>query len=115
MGAPSQQAPEKISFDYPDEHPDAGSGDAESRGGDHRESCNNGTQGHNSYVMGNPSGNPLPSDSVAEMGEGDEIYDYGLNESMEVGQTGNQLGYGINGPAAGGGIDRNTGHNSGKA
>lgn len=92
-----------------------GDSEAESRGGDHREIQDNGTQNHNSNVQGAWSGNSFPpiSDPHASTeqepdGAGYEISDLGLDETTEVAGNKDQLEYGVTGPAAGGGLDRNT-------
>ena len=101
--------------------PDLSSGGS---AGDERPIQDNGTQGKTFSVGvgGQPSETkvdyPLPKDPHAPPGpdagdrNDDEISDYGLNESVEVGHKGNfQSDYGISGPPAGGGItkaNRNT-------
>lgn len=97
-----------------DTHDQAGS-DAEGRGGDHREQQDNGTGGRGFNVQGSNTFRgdvPLPKDPHAPPGlgaDGDFFqFDQGLNEGKEVGHDGNILSYGIEGPAAGGGLDKNT-------
>lgn len=94
--------------------------DAEARGDDHREVQDNGTQGKTSYQMGDPSGNSFPdsgkpADERWTPGEASEagtdlleIDDYGLKESVEVANNQSIANYGVEGPAAGGGLKRNT-------
>lgn len=76
-------------------------------GDDERPIQDNGTQGHNTYTMGQPSGNAFPPipDPHADAGEANstELSDYGLDETVEVGQNDSIANYGLTGPAAGGG------------
>jgi hypothetical protein len=90
---------------------------AENRGGDHRPIQDNGLN-HNSYKMGDPSGNSFPyaakpKDERWTTGEqaDDEqtnIPDLGLDEGKEVGHKGALEQYGISGPDAGGHVEDNT-------
>lgn len=90
-------------------------GSAESRGGDHRPSQDNGTNGATFNVQGQAvSVNyPLPQDVNSPDGkdysqnDGAEVSDLGLNERVEVGHKGGVQDYGFGGDA-GGGLDRNT-------
>ena len=119
-----KQTMDKSIKDDLDAHGDQESS-AENRGGDHRPSQDNGTQGHTSYKMGDPSGNSFPdagkpieerwtpgeSPHNEGQGAGDlEIDDFGLDpsEKTQVGTNQSIANYGIEGPAAGGGLDRNT-------
>lgn len=96
---------------------DAGA-EAESRGGDHRPIQDNGTQKYNFNVQGQMTGSndftkiqdvfAPPGAPDASQEDSAEFSDIGLNEKVEVGQHGNQLQYGIDGPAAGGGLKKNT-------
>ena len=87
-------------------------GNAESYGGDHRQIQDNGVQGHNSYQMGQPSGNSFPPYDDPQAGEDTngnaEMSDFGWNETKDVGFDPNQTQYGIEGRPAGGGNKRNT-------
>ena len=95
-------------------------------GDDERPTQDNGTFGHTSYQMGNPSGNSFPAmlpqisdenyPNSAASQSADVITNYGIvdDQSENEPSSGNIAQYGIDGPSAGGGIDRNTGHKSGK-
>lgn len=93
-----------------------GEAEAEARGGDHRPVQDNGTVGRTSNVQGQNTFRgdyALPKDPHQPPGYDPDSnqadrQDYGLNESVEVAQQGNQLQYGVEGPAAGGGISKNT-------
>lgn len=78
-------------------------------GDDERTIQDNGTQGKNTYVMGQPSGNSFPSSNILDAdNDGDaSLADLGLNEGVEVGHDSGIQNYGIVGPAAGGGVERN--------
>lgn len=80
-------------------------------GDDERPIQDNGTGGdHLGYVMGSPSGNsfpPVEGDSHNDTDEATNILDYGLRESVEVGHDSGISNYGIVGPSAGGGIQKN--------
>jgi hypothetical protein len=75
-------------------------------GDDERPIQDNGTGGHNTYTMGQPSGNSFPPipDPHADYGEANstEISDFGLRETVEVGANASIANYGLEGPAAGG-------------
>ena len=85
-------------------------------GDDERPICDNGTMGKTSYQLGQPSGNSFPSipdpyqsaPDADSSGSGEEISDFGLNETVEVGHNQSIANYGVEGPAAGGGLSRNT-------
>lgn len=109
MGGHGSKAPSNHGTDM-DAH-NSQSGDAESRGGDHRESQDNGTGGRGFNVQGaNTIGDhPTIPDQFAPPGSSGDFYqfDMGIADGM-VGHDGNVLSYGLEGPAAGGGDERNT-------
>ena len=79
-------------------------------GDDERPIQDNGTGGsHLGYVMGQPSGNSFPP-CYTETNDDEKtnILDYGIEESKETGHESSIQNYGIVGPAAGGGIYKNT-------
>jgi len=86
--------------------------EAESRGGDDRPIQDNGIQGKSFNVQGAMTTNSFPTipDQLAGDGQVDDdnIADFGLNENTEVSHGGSAQDYGIAGPAAGGGIRKNT-------
>lgn len=89
------------------------SGDAESRGGDHRPSQDNGTGNRGFNVQGENTiqEHPTIPDQFAPPGSSGDFYQFnqGHGEGM-VGHDGNVMCYGLEGdsPAAGGGLERNT-------
>ena len=95
-----------------------GEGDAEGRGGDHRPVQDNGTGGRTSNVAGENTFRgdyPLPKDVNASYPavnpdfSAGTINEFGFDQgNSEVGCDSTINGYGITGPAAGGGVKKNT-------
>ena len=80
---------------------------AESRGGDHREIQDNGTQDAHFSVGGQRSVSTVTGEQPAQ-DLPNTINDYGTTPG-EVSHSGNfQNNYGLEGPAAGGKLERNT-------
>lgn len=82
---------------------------AEDRGGDHRPIQDNGTGGRGFNVQGENTirDHPTIPNPIENPSEGTF---YQFNQGLaggEVGHDGNQMSYGVDGPSAGGGVEKN--------